>query len=175
MAGFATGHLGSLLDRLQAFKVDWKFSFVPAENTEYEAGIDREVADLVDANVISSMTKTSAKVSPAYRRHAVLLDIDYEAHLIPSSTPGHYHLYLDVPGGVPHEKYMTLLALLADCGIIEKGFADVSIARGHSDLRLPWVTKDEQRKHAPGPGVDLQGIEVPGTPPPVIDLESDLF
>jgi len=184
MAAEVTSGLRSLLGRLQSFKVDWKFSFIPAENQEYEAGIDREVADLADANVVSSTLKgghmftlLDGALTPV-DRHAVLLDIDYPAHLVASSTPNHYHLYLDVPGGVDHDKYMALLAMLADCGIIEKGYADVSIARGHSDLRLPWVTKDDQVVHEPGPGINLADAD--GNPalapsPPQVNLESDLF
>jgi len=162
--------LRTLLTRLQAYRVDWRFSFVPTENEEYEVGTDREVEeDLDNANVISSARKdwfdfvadTEAGPLPVLKRgedgrpirvprHAVLLDIDYPAHLIESSTAGHYHLYLDVPNGVPHEKYMALLKLLGECGVIEKGFADVSVARGHSDLRLPWVSKDDQVLHKDG-------------------------
>lgn len=133
-----------LLSSLVAYAVNWKFSFVPTENMAYEAGIDREkVASLDDANVISSQInpKYTFDVEP---RHKILLDIDYPAYLIPSSTPGHSHLYLDVPNGVEHEDYMALLKLLGKMKVIEQGYAEVSIARGHSDLRLPWVKKSDQ-------------------------------
>lgn len=174
-----------LLSRLKTYAVDWKFSFVPTENVEYEPGIDREEAELSKANVVSSERKgypmdpvyedeetvlfgdvrgrkqaVDEEGNPLYRnRHAILLDIDYPAYLLESSTPGHYHLYLDVPGGVKHEDYMELLALLGRIGAIEKGYAEVSIKRGHSDLRLPWVRKEDQVKHEPGPGVDLAPTE----------------
>jgi hypothetical protein len=165
MAGEVTSGLRSLLARLRTFKVDWKFSFVPTEDKVYEPGIDREVVDLSDANVVSSLFKSSCTGGEKTQRHAVLLDIDYPAHLVASSTPDHYHLYLEPPGGVEHEKYMNLLAVLRDCGIIEKGYADVSIARGHSDLRLPWVTKADQVLHKSGEeGVDLKGVDIPPTP-----------
>lgn len=178
--------LRAMLGRLQAYRVDWRFSFVPSEDEEYEPGIDREVAmDLSDANVISSTRKAypmdlqSNPERPGeplrdeggslvmVSRHAVLLDIDYPAYLVESSTGGHYHLYLDVPNGVKHEDYMELLKVLAKCGIIEKGYADVSIARGHSDLRLPWVSKGDQKLHpvdaAPAPAntVDFDGHPLP--------------
>lgn len=149
--------VNSLLGRLQAYAVDWKFSFVPTEDQTYEPGIDRETADLDDANVVSSELTGFPR-----NRHAVILDIDYAAYVVPSSTPGHNHLYLDVPGGVAHDDYMELLAALSKCGVVEPGYAEVSIKRGHSDLRLPWVSKDEQRLHKSGEdGVDLKGIERP--------------
>jgi hypothetical protein len=163
------GGLRSLLGRLRTYRVDWRFSFVPAENVEYEPGIDRdEEADLERANVVSSerlgfprdhiADPTAGSGFRSVPRHAVLLDIDYPAYLVESSSPGHYHLYLDPPLGVRHEDYMELLALLGRIGIIERGYAEVSIKRGHSDLRLPWVTKDQQVKHQEGPGVNLQDV-----------------
>ena len=179
MAGVTPG-LRGLLGRLTAYVVDWKFSFVPAENVEYEPGIDREVADLTDANIVSSTLKSGIadlvhdgkggllrdenNKLVTVPRHAIILDIDYPAHLIESSTTGHYHLYLDVPSGVKHDDYMELLALLGRIGVVEKGYAEVSIKRGHSDLRLPWIHKSDQKKHEPDtPGVDL----IPTEPTPV--------
>lgn len=76
-------------------------------------------------------------------RHAVLLDIDYPAYLVKSSTPGHYHLYLDVPGGVAHEDYLLLLSVLSKWGVIEKGYARTSKARGFTSLRLPHIKKKD--------------------------------
>lgn len=136
--------LFALLNRLKVYAVNWKFSLVPTENVEYEPGTDRGVVDHInDANVVSSELKSVW--GEGEKRHAVLLDIDYPAYLIPSSSPNHYHLYLDVPGGVGHDDYMELLALLGRLGIIEHGYAEVSIKRGNSDLRLPWVNKTDQR------------------------------
>lgn len=131
-----------LLDRLKSYVVKWKFTFVPSENTEYEIGTDREAVDLRDpeANVVSSELKGSLT------RHVVALDLDIPAYLVPSSTGGHSHLYIDVPGGIPWEDYRPLLEQLAKCKVIEPGYADVSIKRGHSDLRLPWVSKADQKR-----------------------------
>lgn len=94
----------------------------------------REVA-LDQANIVTSRHATTD-------RHALLLDIDYPAWLVKSSTPGHFHLYLDVPGGIPHEKYFALLGTLADCGVIERGYERTSRLRGFSSLRLPWIRKE---------------------------------
>lgn len=158
-----------LLPRLKTYLVDWKFSFVPAENVEYEPGIDRVEADLAKANVVSS----ELKAAWLGKRHVVALDIDYPAYLVPSSTSEHYHLYLDVPSGIPHDDYMELLAVLAKCKIIEQGYADVSIKRGHSDLRLPWVTKDDQIIHKSGePNVNLADAD--GNPATIPDPWDDV-
>jgi hypothetical protein len=133
-----------LLQRLKTYTVDWKYSFVPTEDVEYEPGIDREEVEIEAANVVSSEIR-DGRWACDVRRHVIALDIDYPAHLIESSTPGHYHLYLEVPNGIVHDDYMFLLSLLGRFGVIEKGYAEVSIKRGHSDLRLPWVTKADQK------------------------------
>jgi hypothetical protein len=73
--------------------------------------------------------------------HRPVLDIDFPAHLIPSTTEGHFHLYLDK--AVTWEKYERLLTVLGEVGILEQGYVDASIARGYSSVRLPWVKKPE--------------------------------
>lgn len=72
--------------------------------------------------------------------HRPVLDIDFPAKLIPSSTEGHFHLYLDKE--MPWSTYEKLLAALAEAGIIEEGYAKASIARRYSTVRLPWEKKD---------------------------------
>jgi hypothetical protein len=69
--------------------------------------------------------------------------------LIPSTTPGHYHLILDV--NLPWPKYGRLLLLLADAGIIERGYAKASIQKQFSAIRPPWIKKPktEERQHNP--------------------------
>jgi hypothetical protein len=71
--------------------------------------------------------------------HAPALDIDVPHSLTPSSTPGHGHLFIDVP--MPWKKYKKLLKVMGECGILEKGYVDASIRRRGSFLRLPWVKK----------------------------------
>lgn len=160
-----------LIRRLKTYVVDWKFTFVPAENVVYEPGIDREVADMDEANIVSSERKTFAG-GPT--RHAVLLDIDYPAYVVESSTPGHHHVYLDVPNGVAHDDYMELVALLGRIGVVEPGYAEVSVKRGHTDLRLPWVRKEDQKIHKDDePDVNLKHIPVPDSPADPFSIDFD--
>lgn len=72
--------------------------------------------------------------------HAPVLDIDYEISVMPSTTPGHYHLYIEKP--LTWHDYQYLLLVLAKLGLIEKGFASASIARGFTSIRLPWERKE---------------------------------
>lgn len=101
---------------------------------------EREDATVLDgANAATSKRKPRPFQSGEY--HAVLLDLDIPAYLIPSSTPGHSHLYIDT--AVPGENYFKLLDALADCGIIEQGYAHASKKKGATYLRLPWVKKGD--------------------------------
>lgn len=76
--------------------------------------------------------------------HRPILDIDFPVVVIPSTTPGHNHLYIDRP--MPWRNYAKLLKVLAEVDIIEWGYADASIEREHSAVRLPWVKKAEVRR-----------------------------
>lgn len=71
--------------------------------------------------------------------HRPALDIDIPARLVPSSTPGHSHLYLDVD--LTWEKYRRLLEVLDEVGVIEKGYTYVAMEREATFVRLPWIKK----------------------------------
>lgn len=73
------------------------------------------------------------------RLHRPVLDLDMNATLIASATPGHFHLYIDKL--VRWEDYARLLQAMADCGILEQGYVDASIDRGYSSARLPTKPK----------------------------------
>lgn len=96
------------------------------------------------AQVITSVVGNGRGID---RRHKVVLDIDMPAKLIPSSTPGHFHLYID------HEMeegaYMELLVALGKAGILEEGYVRASQARKLTAVRLPWVKKPEPSEEAP--------------------------
>lgn len=91
-------------------------------------------APLSRANLVSSRIAGSDM-------HRVVLDLDMDAALIPSSTPGHYHLFIDT--ALPWWKYKQLLIALADAGVIEPGYKGASIKRGASWVRTPWTHKKE--------------------------------
>jgi len=60
--------------------------------------------------------------------------------VLPSSTPGHNHLFIDKE--MSWADYEKLLKVLAEVGIIEKGYLGACRRRGHSAVRLPWVKKE---------------------------------
>lgn len=95
------------------------------------------VLELEDANCVTSVRAERSLGA----NHNLLLDIDHETYLVKSSTPGHYHLYVDIPGGIAPDKWADVMSALANAGVIESGYASASIEQGHATLRLPWVKK----------------------------------
>ena len=87
-----------------------------------------------EANLITS------KVKSLYgNRHAPVLDIDVPHKLVPSSTEGHAHLYIDVE--CDWSDYVAFLRAAVKIGLIEYGYAEASITKGFSAVRKPGVTK----------------------------------
>jgi hypothetical protein len=74
--------------------------------------------------------------------HAPVLDIDFGAQLIPSSTPGHFHLYFEK--AMTWDNYAGLLRALGNVGILEEGYVKASLRRGYSSVRKPGVYKQEE-------------------------------
>jgi hypothetical protein len=85
-----------------------------------------------DANLISSRIDGTSM-------HAPVLDIDFPCTVVPSSTPGHYHLYLDKP--MSWSTYRALLRAMSHAGVLQAGFVECSIELGESAVRPPWVKK----------------------------------
>jgi hypothetical protein len=71
--------------------------------------------------------------------HMPVIDLDFDAHLEPSSTEGHFHLYLNRM--MTWDRYAAFLKALYEARIIEQGFYEMSIARGQSYVRYPGVKK----------------------------------
>jgi hypothetical protein len=81
----------------------------------------------------------SSEISGRKGLHAPALDLDLPAYLIPSSTPGHSHLYIDVE--IPWWRYRVMLWAMAYAGVIERGYYRASVARKGTHLRQPGVKK----------------------------------
>lgn len=71
--------------------------------------------------------------------HTVLVDIDHPVRVVQSSTPGHYHLYIDVP--MPWWRYRKLLRAMSRAGLVEPGYYQAAVRRRATYLRLPWTRK----------------------------------
>lgn len=113
--------------------------------------IQERVESPDDANLISS------KISGS-RKHRVILDIDFPAALIPSSTPGHFHLYLDKE--LTEDQMERLVFTLHDVGIIAQGNRNQWDRFRALFLRLPWVKKNEDS--APDTPKEVAAMEAAG-------------
>lgn len=131
-----------LLKGLTKFRVNPGAWGSGSDDPDMPLGADRETADITEAHVVSSKM-----IHPA-GCHKPLLDIDHMAWLIPSSKDdgNHWHLYVDLV--CDEADYFDFLRAAAKIGLIERGYAEVSIERGHTDLRLPWVIKGEEKTAA---------------------------
>lgn len=101
----------------------------------YESGDALKLAlKMEDGNIITSL------IADKLTHHKVIIDLDLPAKLIPSSTPGHFHLYVDHE--IPFDSYFELLAAMEKCGLIEKGYLGAAKSHGFTGVRLPWVKKE---------------------------------
>lgn len=97
---------------------------------------------LEEANVITS--RMNATHYGYQGHHRVAIDLDMDAALIKSSTPGHHHLIIDKP--LEWDVYAKLLGALRDAGLIQNGYYMSSLMKGATYLRTPWTNKYEQFK-----------------------------
>lgn len=106
------------------------------EYTAVDARDRTEVKTELEANLIGSLMEAEPPDRPDWETmHLPVIDIDYQAHLVPSRTPGHYHLYLERP--ISWGKYKNVLRALADAGLIERGYCEASISAKQSFARVP--------------------------------------
>jgi hypothetical protein len=88
------------------------------------------------ANLVSSLCEDG--------QHRPAIDIDLPCKLVESSTPGHFHLYIDHPLDWP--QYVALLRAMAEAGIVDEKYLEHSLDRGQTLLRPPG-----QKKPLPAP------------------------
>lgn len=81
--------------------------------------------------------------------HRPLIDLDYDAALVPSSTPGHHHLYIDKK--MRWSDYEKLLGTLFEVGLIQRGVYENAVKRKFTSLRLPGISKYDHKANNPFP------------------------
>lgn len=97
----------------------------------YRKAKDRTLSTPEEANLISSLTTAGT--------HRPILDLDFPHRYVPSSTPGHGHLYLDID--LPRWRWTILMLGLRIGGVIEYGFMVWSIRRGANFVRREGLIK----------------------------------
>lgn len=119
--------------RLRGYKAHLIGSSEDSPEACIEDDLPVEPTDEHPANLVSSLCTDGL--------HRPAIDIDVPCVQIPSSTPGHCHLYFPTVS-MSADVYFDLLDTLADVGIVGPGFARHSRRRGASWLRLPGVKKE---------------------------------
>jgi len=94
----------------------------------------RDPAMKDEANLVSSLCFDG--------QHRPVLDFDIPARYVPSTTPGHGHLYIDVP--MSWEKYEAVLIALRDAGVLETGYVGAACRRKATFVRPEWVKKESK-------------------------------
>ena len=126
--------------------------FVDFEKTRNtDDGYDHDAAPLRERIVppgdfhsaTSAIATDPGELCPDLRskKHRVVLDLDMPAAVISSSTPGHGHLYIDHE--LSWDEYVRLMDVMAEVGLLERGYVAASKRRGFTTVRLPWVRKGE--------------------------------
>lgn len=105
-------------------------------------------ATLGEADLVGSKTLSGA--------HAPTIDLDVPCRLIPSTTEGHFHLYIDVE--MTKKNYSKLLKTLVEVGLVEEGFGQMLDKKDATFVRVPGKPKllpgeDTRRTRKSNPGL----------------------
>lgn len=100
-------------------------------------------------------TMVTSKLEDTYL-HMPVIDIDLPCMLVPSSAPGHFHLYIEKE--MSWEKFTAMLEAMEAAGVVGKGYVAYTKRRGYATVRYPGVTKDNEAERIAATKVD-QGIE----------------
>ena len=113
-----------------------------------EEGMPKDAESLRDTDLVTSLADTGrgsgyygvGNTDNVYStQHYPVIDIDIPIKVVPSSTPGHSHLYINTM--LSYREYYKLLTVLAELGIVEWGYLYVFEQRGYSAVRPPWIKK----------------------------------
>lgn len=138
--------LPETVQRLLRISVMWKnVGWDVASDDERMVDDQRNVTiEPAEAEAVSSLTRPAGIAEPAGGYHRPMLDLDFPAAVLPSSTEGHCHLYIDK--ALTWEQYEKLLDVMAEVGLLEEGYVRASKARKCTFLRLPWIRKGRERE-----------------------------
>lgn len=125
--------LSELEDEVEYKRTHWQ---CPNLDKEYHDPNIIKPAEGASANLVGSRLQTT----DGELLHAPVIDIDMPCRAIPSSQPGHYHLYIDKP--MDWKQYQKFLKAMYECGIIEKGYYNSAIKTKQSLVRKPGVVKE---------------------------------
>jgi hypothetical protein len=97
-----------------------------------EQDLDEEVLVEVETNMTADLLSSEGWTDNI---HWPVFDLDFDAALIPSKTPGHFHLYLEK--ALTWQKYRRLLRAFHKAGLLNDGWYKLVIKRKKGTLFLP--------------------------------------
>lgn len=130
MKGNVTGHSYGVEDSSAGIREEDDSDFTVTDM----AG--RQAPNVVSSEISRGPAYTNAEDDSV---HLVLIDLDFESALIPSTTPGRYHLYVDKK--MSKEKYSDFVKMLKEFGVVAQGNLNQIEKTGRTYLRMPWVRK----------------------------------
>jgi len=68
-----------------------------------------------------------------------VIDVDVPIYVLPSSTHGHYHLYIDKE--MTRGQLLDMLTAMSKAGVVEPGYVSASRERGFTSVRSPGFVK----------------------------------
>lgn len=104
---------------------------VTARATPLRIAPQSDLSHLDVANLVSSETHDGKQLP--------VIDCDYPIQAVPSSTTGHYHLYIDKE--LSWVQYKSLLDGLYGAGLIQEAWYYNALQERRSYVRLPHVKK----------------------------------
>jgi hypothetical protein len=90
------------------------------------------------ANVVTSCEDDSSPWA-APDIHLPVLDLDFPIVAEPSTTEGHFHLYID--RAMTWDQLVKLMDVMEEVGLLETGYVEAAKIRSYSSVRLPGVKK----------------------------------
>ncbi len=94
---------------------------------------DRQPCLKDEANLLSSLCHDG--------KHRLVLDFDFPARWVPSTTPGNGHLYIDKP--MTWAEATKLMNVMKEVGLLQSGFVKAALVRKATHVRPEWVKKPE--------------------------------
>ena len=171
----AQAALSATLLTKAVFNEEFKYAKIIATHVGKSADKDGNPIDYEYVETEKSMDPSEAdflisRVPGKSGTHYPLIDLDVPHLYIPSSQEGHAHLLITKE--VTSDQYWNLLDALAQCGIVEEGYAAASKAKNFAAIRLPWVKKTAEQiaasKAKNGSGYTKPVAAMPSDPEPAV-------
>jgi hypothetical protein len=125
-------------------------TLTPISDSPYEEDPERVKSEHGYATLVGSKLENG--------NHMPVIDLDLPCMLVESSTPGHFHLYVNKE--MSFGQMLNMLQMMTDAGVVQPGFNRFTRERGEAFVRYPGVTKANEKAKTPLAGTedDLEDI-----------------